>query len=114
MNRTTDAREQPFVSVWPMGESLGLSRREFLAQLGRGSAAVTLTACTSIALLPPTVQAEDKPTKLKKDELIYVSASALAKAIRAKEVSSEEVVNAYLQRIEAVNPKLNAVVQLTA
>lgn len=48
------------------------------------------------------------------DELIYASATALAKAIRAKEVSAEEVVNAYLQRIEAVNPKLNAVVQLTA
>lgn len=29
-------------------------------------------------------------------------------------VSSEEVVNAYLERIEAVNPQLNAVVQLTA
>jgi amidase len=29
-------------------------------------------------------------------------------------VSSEEVVNAYLRRIDAVNPKLNAVVQLTA
>ncbi len=48
------------------------------------------------------------------DELIYASAAALAQAIRAKEVSSEEVVNAYLQRIEAVNPQLNAVVQLTA
>lgn len=47
------------------------------------------------------------------DELIYASATALAQAIRAKEVSSEEVVNAYLQRIEVVNPKLNAVVQLT-
>jgi len=48
------------------------------------------------------------------DKLIYASATALARAIRAKEVSSEEVVNAYLQRIEEVNPKLNAVVQLTA
>lgn len=48
------------------------------------------------------------------DELIYTSATALAQAICAKEVSSQEVVEAYLQRIEAVNPKLNAVVQLTA
>src|SRR5262245_57980307 len=46
--------------------------------------------------------------------LIYASATALAQAIRSKKVSSEEVVNAYLQRIEAVNPQLNAVVQLTA
>ena len=48
------------------------------------------------------------------DEIIYASAAELARAIRAKEVSSKEVVDAYLERIEKVNPKLNAVVQLTA
>ena len=48
------------------------------------------------------------------DQLMYASATTLAKAIRTKEVSSKEVVDAYLQRIEAINPKLNAVVQLTA
>jgi amidase len=48
------------------------------------------------------------------DKLIYASATALARAIRSKEVSSEEVIDAYLQRIEEVNPKLNAIVQLTA
>lgn len=48
------------------------------------------------------------------DELIYASATALAKAIRTKKVSSVEVIDAHLHRIEAVNPKLNAVVQLTA
>ena len=48
------------------------------------------------------------------DELIYASASALARAIRDKKASSEEVIDAHLRRIEAVNPKINAVVQLTA
>lgn len=48
------------------------------------------------------------------DELIYASATVLAKAIRAKQVSAQEVVSAYLKRIAAVNPQLNAVVQLTA
>ncbi len=46
-------------------------------------------------------------------ELIYTSARKLAQAIREKKVSSQEVVQAYLQRIEQVNPKLNAVVQIT-
>ena len=46
-------------------------------------------------------------------ELIYMSAKKLAQAIREKKVSSQEVVQAYLQRIEQVNPKLNAVVQIT-
>jgi amidase len=48
------------------------------------------------------------------DTIIYTSATKLAQAIRAKEVSSQEVVDAHLQRIEAVNPQLNAVVQMTA
>jgi amidase len=48
------------------------------------------------------------------DEIIYSSATELARAIREREVSSEEVVEAHLARIEEVNPKLNAVVQLTA
>ena len=48
------------------------------------------------------------------DRLIRGSASALARAIRAKEVCSEEVVRASIARIGAVNPKLNAVVQLPA
>ncbi len=48
------------------------------------------------------------------EELIYASATTLAHAIRDKQVSSQEVIEAYLKRIEAVNPQLNAVVQLTA
>ncbi|MHB8917183.1 MAG: amidase [Desulfocucumaceae bacterium] len=48
------------------------------------------------------------------NEVEYASAAALAKAIRAGKVSSEEVVSACLRRIEKVNPGLNAVVQLTA
>jgi amidase len=48
------------------------------------------------------------------DKLIYHSAAALARAIRAKEVSSEQVVRACIERIHVVNPKLNAVVQLPA
>jgi len=47
-------------------------------------------------------------------DLTFRSATALARAIREREVSSREVVEAHLRRIEAVNAKLNAVVQLTA
>src|SRR6185503_13720123 len=41
-------------------------------------------------------------------------ARALAEALRRGALSSEAVVRAYLDRIEAVNPSLNAVVQLRA
>ncbi len=44
--------------------------------------------------------------------IINASAATLARRIRDKEVSAEEVVSAHLERIAAVNPRLNAVVQL--
>ena len=44
----------------------------------------------------------------------YLDATALAELIRTKEMSSREVVQAHLDRISAVNPKINAVVTLSA
>ncbi len=46
------------------------------------------------------------------DDLIYFSARRLSQLIRNKEVSSEIVVKAFLDHIEKINPRLNAVVQL--
>jgi amidase len=48
------------------------------------------------------------------DDIIYASTTTLAQAIHTKSLSSEEVVNAFLHRIDTVNPQLNAVVELTA
>lgn len=47
-------------------------------------------------------------------ELPSLSATRLAELIRKREVSSEEVVRAHVERIEDVNPRLNAVVLLRA
>ena len=47
-------------------------------------------------------------------EIIYSSAKSMAQAIRDKEVSAVELVEAHLSRIEEVNPALNAVVMLCA
>ena len=46
--------------------------------------------------------------------IIASSAAALARAIRSKEVSAVEVIDAHLRRIAEINPRLNAVVQLAA
>ena len=46
------------------------------------------------------------------DDITTTSATKLAGAIRAKKVSATEVVQAHIDRINEVNPKLNAVVQL--
>ena len=48
------------------------------------------------------------------DQLLFASVSQIAKGIREKKISSEEFVKACIARIEAVNPRLNAVVQLPA
>lgn len=48
------------------------------------------------------------------DEIIFASASSIAQAIKDKEVSAVEVVEAHLRRIDAVNQSLNAVVRLCA
>ena len=47
------------------------------------------------------------------DDITFASVRTIANAIKAKEVSSEEVVLAHLDRIAEVNPGLNAVVRLS-
>lgn len=45
-----------------------------------------------------------------KNHLLLISATKIARAIRRKHISSEEVVRAYVERCVAVNPVLNAIV----
>lgn len=47
-------------------------------------------------------------------ELLQRSASDMARAVRAREISAAELVGAQLERIAEVNPSLNAVVELCA
>ncbi len=48
------------------------------------------------------------------DALLFTSATRLLELLRAREVSSAELVQLHLDRIARVNPRLNAVVTLTA
>lgn len=48
------------------------------------------------------------------EEIYYADAAELARRITAKELSPVEVMQAHIDRIEAVNPKLNAIVNLQA
>ncbi len=52
--------------------------------------------------------------RVENTELWARSVVELAGMIRAKEVSSREVVEAHLERIDAVNPKVNAIVETLA
>lgn len=91
------------------------SRRELLSLLGSGVLASGLSGCAgkvAAGAMPPAESTSTAPSLA--EPLTYSSTAALAHAIRTKQVSSEEVITAHLARIEAVNPKLNAVVQLAA
>ncbi len=46
------------------------------------------------------------------NEILHLSATGMARALREKKLSSAELMQAHLERIEAVNPRLNAIVQL--
>jgi amidase len=48
------------------------------------------------------------------NDLCSLSATALVRAMRSKEVAAREVMQAHLARIERVNPRLNAIVTLDA
>lgn len=49
-------------------------------------------------------------TTVKNNEIYYADASELSARIHSKDVSPVDVVRAHLERIESVNPKLNAIV----
>src|SRR5688572_30097286 len=46
------------------------------------------------------------------DDLCFLDATDLAARIRTKQLSPVEVMRAYLARIEAVNPRVNALVRI--
>ena len=80
-----------------------LNRRRFLASLAAGAAA------SSVLVSHLRAEAAASTSKIPDDPL-FTSAKRLAALIRAKKLSSTEIVTACIRRIEAVNPQLNAVV----
>ena len=88
------------------------SRRKFITNLSIGSLGSVLPAygqpLPEGVVLPQRQFSSTDET----EELLYMSATKVAKMIRDKEISSQEVVELCLDRIDAVNPKINAVVQI--
>jgi amidase len=83
------------------------TRRELLTVAGGGFLASVLPSCAA-----RTVRS-DHPGSLR-GPIYFSSTRALASALQRRELSSEEVVRACLERISAVNGELNAVVQIVA
>jgi amidase len=83
-----------------------IGRRDFLGT-------VALVGAAAAAARTSLINSAEAATA-SSDGITSSSASELAEAIRSKKLSSKEIVEAHLERIAKVNPKLNAVVQLTA
>jgi amidase len=73
-----------------------LDRREFIA--AAGAAALAAGAAKAQA------QAQRGP------DLTFMNATELVRLLRAREISARDVMSAHLERINAVNPKVNAIV----
>ena len=88
-------------------DSSNVSRRAFLAATG---AAALGSPLLSLDAQPPLSNPVNNSTPA--FNILSLSAVELAATIRKDQVTSEAAVRAYLDRLDAVNPKLNAVVQL--
>lgn len=92
------------ISITEKTPILNTGRRAFLQKAGVRPALAALAA-TGIA---HSASAQSRPTA--SADLLKLSATEVAKLIREKKVSSVELVKACYERIDAVNPRLNAVV----
>ncbi|WP_162343423.1 amidase [Cyclobacterium salsum] len=88
------------------------NRRKFITTLGMGSLGTVLPSFGK--QLPKGVVLPQKQfvSSDETDELLYMSATKVAGMIKNKEISSQEVVELCLARIDEVNPQINAVVQI--
>ncbi|MEZ5559328.1 MAG: amidase family protein [Pseudomonadales bacterium] len=82
--------------------SAGVTRRGFVAAVGSVSAGLGLGACSSAAVRGQATASEAVPLDL--------DATAQAALIRRGELSPVELLEATIERIERVNPVINAVV----
>src|ERR1700730_4073066 len=87
------------IAVRQGGKAMQLqpSRRSFMAGLG--------TAAAAGALMPAGAMTHEEPTGL-----AYRTAGDLATALADRKISARELLDAVISRIEALDPKINAVV----
>lgn len=84
-----------------------IGRREFV-KLSSLTGASLLVGSTAMSIIGCNENGKDNLTQ----DICFMDATDLAAAIRSKKLSAVEVMNAFYDRIELVNPKVNAIVAL--
>lgn len=87
------------------------TRREVTGLIGGGLLGSALPSGAAQANEPPVPV---QPRVIPAEDLLAASIGEMARALRTGAVTSSELTHAYLQRIEAVNPGLNAIVHAAA
>ena len=106
--RTGPPQESPVASR-------SMSRRTFGQAIGAaavGGSPQTVFLGNVSTVPAPSFEALSRQAKARDSELLYLSAIELVSRIRRKQLSAREVMAAHLAQIEAVNPKVNAIVTL--
>jgi len=75
---------------------------------------VLLAFITIIVQYQALAFGEDPKPRYQRNDIIFMTASEIAEKIRNRELSSVQVIEAFLKQIEIFNPKLNAIVTLNA
>lgn len=88
----------------PLSSNPELDRREFVTALGASALATATMASPALS--------QTTAAKARGLEICYMDAAELAARIKRKELSAIEVMTAFLDRIEALNPKVNAIVAM--
>jgi amidase len=86
-----------------------ISSQSQVAELSRRSVLGVTTGATISAVVPSALQAA---TAVRPSDIVLMDAVALSSAIHSRQVSSVEVMTAYLDHIDKLNPKVNAIVAL--
>lgn len=88
-----------------------LNRRQFMRAVSAGAIAAGITSLTANGSRA-TPARQNKVASTSGLDICYMSAVDLAASIRRKDLSAVEVMTAFYDRIEEVNPSLNAIVAL--
>ena len=112
MTRFKNPSERPPIVHQP-NPTTEFRRRDMIAMVSTAAFVSALPSCRSTPE-GAAVSSAREATFGVRNPLYNSSVVALAEAVRAGELSAEELLDTYLTRIEEVNPSLNAVVQLRA